>query len=165
MSWNRTFTDPFGFGTNPSADDIAVIETTWTRSLEDSTTAINDNAVIETARSIADSTTAIDEIEILRGKGFEDSTTAIDDIAVIEMEWTRSFEDSTTAIDDIAVIEMEWTRSFEDSTTAIDGIAIIKEIDFEDSATASDSGSITLLNYIDPTYFSEDYVGEVTNIT
>jgi hypothetical protein len=144
MSWNRTFTDPFGFGTNPSADDIAVIETTWTRSLEDSTTAINDNAVIETARSIADSTTAIDEIEILRGKGFEDSTTAIDDIAVIEMEWTRSFEDSTTAID---------------------GIAIIKEIDFEDSATASDSGSITLLNYIDPTYFSEDYVGEVTNIT
>jgi hypothetical protein len=142
MSWNKTFTEPFGFGTNPSADDIAVIETT--RSFEDSTTAINDNAVIETARSIADSTTAIDEIAILRGK---------------------SFEDSTTAINDIAVIEMEWTSSFEDSTTAIDGIAIIKEIDFEDSATASDSGSITLLNYIDPTYFSEDYVGEVTNIT
>jgi hypothetical protein len=68
MSWNKTFTDPFGFGTNPSTDDIVVIETTWTRS-------------------------------------------------------------------------------------------------FEDSATASDSGSITLLNYIDPTYFSEDYVGEVTNIT
>jgi hypothetical protein len=142
MSWNKTFTEPFGFGTNPSADDIAVIETT--RSFEDSTTAINDNAVIETTRSFEDSTTAIDEIAILRGK---------------------SFEDSTTAIDDIAVIEMEWTRSFEDSTTAIDGIAIIKEIDFEDSATASDSGSITLLNYIDPTYFSEDYVGEVTNIT
>ena len=68
MSWNRAFTDPFGFGTNPSADDTVVIATTWTRS-------------------------------------------------------------------------------------------------FEDSATASDSGNILILNYIDPTYFSEDYVGEVTNIT
>ena len=68
MSWNITFTDPFGFGTNPSANDTVVLETTWTRS-------------------------------------------------------------------------------------------------FADSATASDAGSITLLNYIDPTYFLEDYVGEVTNIT
>ena len=145
MSWNKTFTDPFGFGTNPSADDTVVIELNVLRSFEDSTTEIDDIAVIETARSIAD------------------STTEIDDIAVIET--ARSIADSTTAIDDIAVIEMEWTRSFEDSTTAIDGIVIIKEIDFEDSATASDSGSITLLNYIDPTYFLEDYVGEVTNIT
>jgi hypothetical protein len=144
MSWNRAFTDPFGFGTNPSTDDTVVIELNMLRSFEDSTTEIDDIAVIETARSIADSTTAIDEITILRGTSFEDSTTAIDDIAVIEMEWTRSFEDSTTAID---AIETTWTRSF------------------EDSATASDSGVITLLNYIDPTYFSEDYVGEVTNIT
>ena len=68
MSWNTTFTDPFGFGTNPSADDSVLLETIWERSLED-------------------------------------------------------------------------------------------------SATASDSGTITLLNYIDLTYFSEDYVGEVTNIT
>jgi hypothetical protein len=68
MSWNRAFTDPFGFGTNPSADDTVLIATTWTRS-------------------------------------------------------------------------------------------------FEEITTASDSGNILLLNYIDPTYFSEDYVGEATNIT
>jgi hypothetical protein len=150
MSWNRTFTDPFGFGTNPSTDDIVVIETTWTRSFEDSTTEIDDIAVIETARSIAD------------------STTAIDDIVVIETTWTRSFEDSTVAINDTVAIETTWTRSFEDSTVAIndtDAIETTWTRSFEDSATASDSGVITLLSYIDPTYFSEDYVGEVTNIT
>lgn len=34
-----------------------------------------------------------------------------------------------------------------------------------ESISAEDTGVLTLLNYIDLTYFAEDYVGEITNIT
>ena len=63
--------------------DVASINMSWNRSLEDSATATDDTILLETTWA----------------RSFEDSATATDDSVLLETIWERSLEDSATASD------------------------------------------------------------------
>lgn len=80
----------------------------------------------------------------------------------IVMNWNRSVNDLVIASD---VISMSISKPLEDTVLVTDTIYARKTITrtFDDSVLTSDNGSIFWENYIESTYFAEDYVGTVVN--
>jgi hypothetical protein len=158
------------FITEDLTDAIDLISISFSTTRADSTTN-SDTFIISIEPFFTDSSTAaeIDFQDYGPEDYFPEAYTGI--VAILKTVEKSLLDSSITS--DVASINMSWNKTFTDpfgfgtNPSADDTVVIELNMvrSFEDSATASDSGSITLLNYIDPTYFSEDYVGEVTNIT
>ena len=121
-------------------------------------------------------------------RAYNDSVTMSDGL-LIGLGYPRSFIDSISSIAETIVFDTGMNTSDSATTSQTIGINIYKELvdpigfedtpnpidsisidttwsrDFTESASVADSGFLTLLNYIDLTYFAEDYVGETITIT
>lgn len=97
--------------------------------------------------------------EVFQLVEFSNVTTADDDISIsISPEL---FCNNPAVVSEIPVININ--KALVENQTATESVAINLNTPFSDSGTISDSGVIVIQDYADPTYFSEDYVGEGYN--
>ena len=95
------------------------------------------------------------------GKNPIDSITATDTLESI-VGYTRVFDDQQSVAD---VSTLETTKVFTEPLTAVETFSTVSNFnrDFNEGQPVPDTGYIVLLDYdyVDITYFSEDYVGDV----
>ena len=138
-----------------------------TASATQSITSINTNKVLtdtasateadakDFSKSLSDSASVTDPVVIAMGNVFADSTSSIDD-ATIEFGISIVKTETLSATQTV-VINTDKTAS--DTASATEADAKDFSTSKSDSATTSDSGTITApQDYVDVTYFAEDYV-------
>ena len=141
-----------------SATDVIVPVTIYSREYTD-TFSVNENISLRPEKVFAESLTTSDVFlyEVVIPLNLFDTVHADDDI-FIESELSReSILDDTTNTD-ITVINN--SKGLEENITTAEVYIsnISKEV--SENVSIGDSGIITIQDYSDPTYFSEDYVGE-----
>lgn len=119
------------------------------------TGTLTDSPAIQYDKPFTDSASVTDPIVIAMGNIFADSTSSVDD-ATIEFGLSIVKTESLSATQTV-VINTDKTVS--DTTSATEADAKDFSTSKSDSATTSDSGTITApQDYVDVTYFAEDYV-------
>src|SRR3990167_4541063 len=83
---------------------------------------------------------------------------------LIVVTFNRTFTDLTALTDSYTAL---LDKGVSDTTTLSDNVTTLLELirTFADTTTTSDEGSIVLFDYVDSTYFAEDYVGSITTFT
>ncbi len=110
----------------------------------DSTTSVADSLVLAVSKALADTSTATDALNSISvGKNITESKSATDVITSINT--SKALTDTGT--------------TSESAAKALTKPAVA------DTATATDTGIGSMQDYVDPTYLSEDYVGQGWNFT
>lgn len=131
VSYNNTFTDS---GTASESDSISV------------------------GKNLSNQVTVAEVFthEIFIPLDVSDSVSATNGDIVFELA-PALFCNNPAVVSEIPVININ--KALVENQTATESVVINLNTPFSDSGTISDSGVITVQDYADPTYFSEDYVG------
>jgi len=71
----------------------------------------------------------------------------------------RLFNDSLFVEEEL--LNINFVKSLAEFVTVTETVAFMRKKDVTDTLSLSEAGSIWNLNYVDPTYFESDYVGEL----
>lgn len=119
------------------------------------TGTLTDSPAIQYDKPVTDSASVTDPIVIAMGNIFADSTSSVDD-ATIEFGLSIVKTESLSATQTVVI---NTDKPVSDTTSATEADAKDFSTSKSDSATTSDSGTITApQDYVDVTYFAEDYV-------
>lgn len=117
--------------------------------------------IIDFAKVLSDSQTADSQTSLNISKsGLTDSVSVEDQTATI-IQFNRNFADSTTPQD---FANLTINVIFGDSVSILDSVGLelkTDQLNLAESTSQSESGKIITQNYIDHTYFADDYIGEV----
>lgn len=144
---------------NLSVLDVFAPEMSFTRSFADSSTA-SENFVssINYGREFSDSISSITDnftFEIFIPLDLTDSVSHQSDLSLAIAQ--QLFSNNVATTSGISIINID--KALVENQTASESAVINLDKPFTDTGTSSDSGVITIQDYVDPTYFSEDYVG------
>lgn len=154
------------------------IVTTWKRQFEDAVTDLEETInMAYSIGAILDTVDFSETVSVVRRfvRTFNDSTTITEsqansllkalsntinalDTYTHTVKFSRFFNDSVDSPTDSVSIKPN--KIIAESVTLTESITYLINIikTLNDTVTTADSGSITYQNYIDPTYFSEDYI-------
>jgi len=119
------------------------------------TGTLTDSPAIQYDKPVTDSASVTDPIVIAMGNVFADSTSSVDD-ATIEFGISIVKTESLSATQTVVI---NTDKPVSDTASATEADAKDFSTSRSDSATTSDSGTITApQDYVDVTYFAEDYV-------
>ena len=92
-------------------------------------------------------------------KPFSDIVTATD-VASVTNAFIRDYTETQSIVDESI---LETTKVFTEPLTAVETFSTVTNFNhsFTEAQPAPDTGYIVLPDYVDITYFSEDYVGDV----
>ncbi len=131
------------------------------------------------ARAFSDSATITDALEIGRIIEYADTGTATDSPAILVSQaltesqtvsdsavWTIGLNKSETTSNSDSVNSINTNKGITDTPSATESaVRALSKPAIADSSSAVDTGTGSMQNYVDPTYLSEDYVGESWSLT
>jgi hypothetical protein len=131
------------------------------------------------ARAFADTPTVADTITIGRFDAYTDTGTAADSPAILFSQaltesqtvtdsavWTFGLNKSETTSNSDAINSINTSKGITETPSATESAAqALSKPAIADSSSATDIGAGRMQDYVDPTYLSEDYVGESWSFT
>jgi hypothetical protein len=141
-----------------TSTELFVPVTTWSRSFSHSATA-TESLVTSVAYNVplSDVTSNTDPLVNLVGKGVSDSVSATEQGEITFELAPALFCNNPAVVSEIPVININ--KALIESQSATESSAFTIQKPVAESLNIADSGVITIQDYSDPTYFSEDFVG------
>ena len=154
----------WNFGLNKSETGVtsdAVNSINTTKGLSEQPSIV-DVLIIGHIVEYADTGTASDSPAILVSQILTDSITSVSDSAF----WTFGLNKSETTSNSDTINSINTNKGITDTPSATEAAAqALSKPAIADSSSAVDTGIGSMQNYVDPTYLSEDYVGEAWSFT
>ena len=140
--------------------DVQTVVAAFARAFTDST-AITDVLTIGQYFDYSDTGTASDSPAILYSRILTESQTVTDSAV-----WTFGLNKSETTSNSDAINSINTSKGITETPSATESaVQALSKPAIADSSSATDTGIGSMQDYVDPTYLSEDYVGESWSFT